>query len=128
VDHCDVRLGCVHQAPTGLDGVICRLEAIDAILASTPPDQLGGADRQVKLRKRIGLILRLLRRAQTAHGRLAVDNPRRARVYLRHFIVLIQHGEARKKDRIPAELGDRLVKLGTDALASLEALLPPRRH
>jgi hypothetical protein len=85
------------------------------ILATTSDQDLGGD--KAMLERKIRKALRLIERAQTARGRLAIANPRRARILLRSFAVMVQRRAERGK--IPGPLAEQLIGLAETIRSAL---------
>jgi len=100
---------------SGLKGIACQLAALVDLLEATPDTDLGGAKDQFL--KRINKALRLIERAQTANGRLATANPRKARALLKAFIGVL--ARRTDHDKISRELADQLRELAETVRSQL---------
>ena len=105
--------GC--EGLPGLDGIECQLTALADLLAATSEEDLGGVKDE--LEQRVSKALRLIKRAQTATGRLAIANPRRARTLLKTFIGILERRVERGK--IAGPLADQLIELAGALRAQL---------
>jgi 6-phosphogluconolactonase (cycloisomerase 2 family) len=105
--------GC--EGLPGLEGIECQLTALVDLLAATSEEDLGGV--KDALEQKAGKALRLIKRAQTATGRLAITNPRRARVLLKTFIGILERRVER--GRIAGPLADALIELADTLRAQL---------
>jgi len=111
---------CLETA-TGLAGVRCRLETMDAILRATSPADLGGARFRNRLGRRVERALAFVRSAE-----LVAPTPRRlkrARRQLARLTRLLDKGRA--DGRVASEVGATLVSLAEGATSGLDGLLAP---
>ena len=100
---------------SGLEGIECQVNELVELLAATSDEDLGGAKDLFE--RKIEKALHLIERAQTATGRLATANPRRARTLLKVFIGMV--GRRAERDKIPGPLAAELIELADTARAQL---------
>jgi hypothetical protein len=117
-DGCAEDGSCAHVPATGLDGVACRLDALDEALHATAPLMLGGARPTARLQKRIARAHRLVEAAGAAGG--SRRKLRRAGRALRSFTGLVERGVHR--GRIAQRTGDALLALSAEAAGTLASL------
>jgi hypothetical protein len=109
---------CLDTA-TGIAGVRCRLEAMDAILRGASPAALGGPRFANRLSHRVDRALTFVRAAE-----LVEATPRRLRKGRRQITrFLAQLARGRSTGRVAPELGEPLVSLAQGAGGGLDALL-----
>lgn len=120
---CDPASGCpAPQAKTGFPGVTCRLDAIDAALASATADELKTAGR-----KSIGVAVKKARNKLTLAskapaGKKATKAVRAAQTALRGITKAVN--VARRKKTISGTLLGTVQGEATGALGSSQSLLP----
>ena len=109
---------CLDTA-TGIAGVRCRLEAMDAVVRGASPASLGGTRFAGRLSRRIDRALTFVRAAE-----LVEATPRRLRKVRRQVgRFLAQLARGRGNGRVAPEVGDPLATLAQGASSGLDALL-----
>jgi cysteine-rich repeat protein len=119
---CDPATGCAPSQPkTGLAGVMCRFDAIDALLTQAPAGELTTAARRsidVAVRK---VRTKLQVAAQSTGGRRGAKLLRNAGTALRGATKTIN--AARRKKQIEGDLAQTVEDLLNQALGGTRALL-----
>ena len=113
---CDPRAGCTFSPVTGVHRTTCLLEKGRAALAALPPGGSTGVVR--RLQKSLDRADRWARRADAAKRRSRARAARaEARVALRGFVATVR----RKEGALGAQTARQLVRLGTEAIATLRS-------
>jgi hypothetical protein len=112
---------CVQLPLGGLDGVLCRLGTVDALLHVSPVEALGGAKMARRLERATARAWRLVDAAR-AGGRDGRIRARRARRALGRFVALVVRAE--RSGRMLRALAERLRGQASDAAAQLALATP----
>ncbi len=112
-----VDLKCANVQVVRPVAVTCRLDGVDALLASTAATDLGGTKAQGKLKGRVADVRRAFALALKANGRRALRALRRTRTQLDGFVRAVQRNR-----KIAAKVSERLVLLAGQASTEIGPL------
>ena len=123
-DSCDPVAGCVHTPVTGFDAVTCRLGESLETVGAIPEGELGGPQTKNRITRRLDRALRLMEKARTAKGRLAIAGPKKARHLIQGIIRDLERGIAR--GTINATTGNALLAEVRSVLENIQPLIRRR--
>ena len=109
---------CLDQPLEGFDGVDCRLRTLSDMLASEPPELLGGTKSARMLKAKIVQVLRLVDTARTK--RKPAATLRQAKQVLKLFRTLAKRGM--RRHHIDERVGAQLVTLASETASLIDSL------
>jgi hypothetical protein len=115
-DRCGDDGVCRHDEIPGLDGALCRIDAVATIIRGGPAPLLGGAHVQTRLRKQVEQLRGRVASARSG-GRRGAKALARARRQLAAFLLSVDRGE--RAGKIDHDVARRLRALGLDAQGDL---------
>jgi hypothetical protein len=123
VDSCSADGRCVHDQKTGVDGVTCKLEALDADLTAAGSTNLGGAARAAALIGKVSRARTLVEASRPLTGRKRLKKLKGAGKQMTAFEKLVHKGQA--KGKIAAATATALLDVASDAASGLQQLITP---
>ena len=121
LDSCDAVLGCQHQAPPGIQGVLCLLEAMEQQLKHAQRDDIRGRRLPRRLTTIVVAARQKVQSAVSAANGRAVHLMRGANKRNVTFIKLVT--SAQQRDRIKTAFANQLLDEAHNVLSGLTVLI-----